>query len=68
MYDNRANTPQTELERRNEQLKRYLKKHDIDAALILQPIELFYFAGTLQKANLYIPADGDPIQMVNKST
>ena len=68
VYDNRANTPQTELERRNEQLKRYLKKHDIDAALILQPIDLFYFAGTLQKANLYIPADGDPILMVHKST
>lgn len=40
----------------------------MDAALILQNIDLFYFAGTIQKANLYVPAKGDPILMVNKST
>ncbi|MGB5746179.1 MAG: Xaa-Pro peptidase family protein [Desulfobacterales bacterium] len=68
MYDKQANTPKTELEGRIEQLKSTLSKHDIDAALILQPIDLFYFAGSIQKANLYIPADGDPILMVHKST
>ena len=68
MYDKQANTPKTELEGRIEQLKSSLNKHDIDAALILQPIDLFYFAGTIQKANLYIPAEGNPILMVHKST
>ena len=68
VYDQQANTPKTELEGRIEQLKSTLRKHDIDAVLILQPIDLFYFAGTLQKANLYIPADGDPILLVHKST
>ena len=68
MYDKQANTPKTEVDRRIDDLKSYLRKKHLDAALILQPIDLFYFAGTLQKANLYVPVDGDPILMVHKST
>jgi Xaa-Pro aminopeptidase len=68
VYNPEANTPKTELDRRIDDLKRNLRKNHLDAALILQPIDLFYFAGTLQKANLYVPVDGDPILMVHKST
>lgn len=68
MYNPDANTPKTELDRRIDHLKSYLGENDIDAVLILQPIDLFYFAGTIQKANLYVPVDGDPILMVHKST
>jgi len=68
VYDTQSNTPQTELDQRIDDLKSYLRKNGIDAALILQPIDLFYFAGTLQKACLYVPVDGDPILMVHKST
>ncbi|MBW1752188.1 MAG: aminopeptidase P family protein, partial [Deltaproteobacteria bacterium] len=57
-----------ELNQRIDNLKSYLRKNNIDAALILQPVDLFYFAGTIQKANLYVPAHGDPILMVHKST
>jgi Xaa-Pro aminopeptidase len=68
VYDTQSNTPKTELDHRISQLKSYLVENSIDAALILQPIDLFYFAGTIQKANLYVPANGDPILMVHKST
>jgi len=68
VYDTQSNTPKTELDQRVDNLKSYLRKNNIDAALILQPIDLFYFAGTIQKANLYVPATGDPILMVHKST
>ena len=68
MYNPDANTPQTEIEQRIENLKIYLRSRNLDAALILQQIDLFYFSGTIQKANLYVPAEGDPILMVHKST
>jgi len=67
VYNPDANTPKTELDRRLDQLKCYLTENSIDAALILQHVDLFYFAGTIQKANLYVPAGGDPILMVHKS-
>jgi len=68
MYSSELNTPKPELDRRITNLQDYLNKNDIDAALILQPVDLFYFAGTIQKANLYVPAQGDPILLVHKST
>ena len=68
MYDTAANTPKSELNHRIDNLKIHLRNHHIDAALILQHVDLFYFAGTIQKANLYVPANGDPILMVHKSS
>ena len=68
MYASELNTPKPELDRRIIKLQDHLSKNDIDAALILQPVDLFYFAGTIQKANLYVPAQGNPILMVHKST
>jgi Xaa-Pro aminopeptidase len=68
VYDKQANTPKTELDRRIGHLQNYLLENGIDAALILQPMDLFYFAGTIQKAHLYLPANGDPVLMVHKST
>ncbi|MBW2429935.1 MAG: aminopeptidase P family protein [Deltaproteobacteria bacterium] len=68
MYNSKLNTPKTELEQRSGNLKNHLRKNDIDAALILQRVDLFYYSGTFQQACLYIPADGEPILMVNKNT
>jgi Xaa-Pro aminopeptidase len=68
MFSSEYNTPKSELELRIEKLQDHLRQNDIDAALILQRVDLFYFSGTIQQASLYIPADGDPILMVNKNT
>ena len=68
MYQTDLNTPKAELEQRVINFQKYLKKEKIDVALILQRADLYYFAGTIQQANLFIPADGEPILMVYKST
>ena len=68
MYNPDMNTPKDELYQRIGLLKKHLKKEKIDAALILQRVDLYYFSGTFQQGSLYIPVDGDPILMVNKNT
>ena len=68
MYASELNTPKPELDLRIKNLQDYLRQNNIDAALILQRVDLFYFSGTFQQGSLYIPADGEPILMVNKNT
>ncbi|MCL6635782.1 MAG: aminopeptidase P family N-terminal domain-containing protein [Peptococcaceae bacterium] len=60
-------TPKAELEQRARRLQEMMKKHDIDAAVIVQNADLFYFAGTVQQSHLFIPAEGRPVLMVKKS-
>jgi Xaa-Pro dipeptidase len=67
MIDQGHSTPQREISHRIEQLQTWLSKEGIEGALILQNTDLFYFAGTIQQAHLYIPADGQPLLMVRKS-
>ncbi len=68
MYPSELNTPKSELDLRIAKLQNHLIHNNIDAALILQRVDLFYFSGTIQQAILYIPAQGDPILMVVKSS
>ncbi len=68
MYNPELNTPKAELDRRIEDLQHYLQRNEVDAALILQRVDLFYFSGTIQQGNLYIPARGEPLLMANKSS
>jgi len=68
MFDSELNTPKSELDLRLNKLQDHLNQHDIDAALVLQRVDLFYFSGTFQQGSLYVPADGNPILMVHKST
>ncbi|MEN8781296.1 MAG: Xaa-Pro peptidase family protein [Desulfobacterales bacterium] len=59
-------TPPSEIETRINHLKQRLVKAGIDAALILQNSDLFYFTGTIQQAHLFVPVDGEPLLMVRK--
>ena len=59
-------TPKTEIDLRITRLKEHLEREKLDAALIVQNSDLFYFAGTIQQAHLYIPVGGDPLLMVRK--
>lgn len=59
--------PPKELGRRISSLQRELGRNGLDAALILQRADLYYFSGTIQQAHLYVPAAGDPVLMVHKS-
>lgn len=59
-------TPPGEIDTRIHHLRQRLEKAGIDAALILQNSDLFYFAGTIQQAHLFVPVDGEPLLMVRK--
>ncbi len=60
-------TPREELYRRIKKIQQYLRTKDIQAALIVQKADLFYFSGTCQDAHLLISAQGEPLLMVRKS-
>jgi len=60
-------TPKSEIDQRISKLKKQLEDNNIDAGLIVQRADLFYFSGTVQEAHLCVPVDGDPILMVFKS-
>jgi Xaa-Pro aminopeptidase len=44
-----------------------LGKNDIDGALMVQKMDVYYLAGTDQDAHLWVPAANDPLLMVRKS-
>jgi len=60
-------TPREELQRRVAALRNALGRAKLDAALIVQRADLFYFAGTGQDAHLLVPTEGEPCLMVRKS-
>ncbi len=59
-------TPTTELEYRCKKLQEYMISDSLDAVIIVQNADLFYFTGTVQSGNLYVPASGQPLFMVRK--
>ncbi|MFZ5631998.1 MAG: M24 family metallopeptidase [Bacillota bacterium] len=60
-------TPKEELGRRVARLQGLMRRGGIEGAVIVQNADLFYFAGTIQRSHLFIPADGKPVLMVKKS-
>lgn len=60
-------TPRTELDARTYKLQALLAQENVDGVLILQNADLFYFAGTIQQSNLYIPREGTPVLMTRRS-
>lgn len=59
-------TPREELDHRISRLQTYMAGAGLDAVIIVQNADLFYFTGTIQSGNLYVPIEGDPIYMVRK--
>ncbi|MFC1859910.1 M24 family metallopeptidase, partial [Thermodesulfobacteriota bacterium] len=48
------------------QLQQNMEAHEIDAAIIMQHRDLYYYSGTAQPCNLIIPPKGDPILLVRR--
>jgi Xaa-Pro aminopeptidase len=67
MSDRDIRTPKSEIHRRIQKLQAELGKGQVDAALILQRADLYYFAGTVQQANLYVPVEGEPLLLANRN-
>lgn len=57
-------TPLSELQCRCQKLQHLLCQRQIDAVMILQNSDLFYFTGSIQKGLLFLPAVGEPIYFV----
>ena len=55
--------PAAELDSRITALQAQLTNNAVDAALILQRTDLYYYCGTIQQAHLYVPAQKEPILM-----
>jgi Xaa-Pro dipeptidase len=43
-----------------------MREEGLDAVIIAQNADLFYFTGTIQNGNLYVPLEGEPLYMVRK--
>jgi Xaa-Pro aminopeptidase len=59
-------TPAAELEYRCSRMQKYMEESGMDAAIIIQSADLYYFTGTIQTGFLYIPAKGQPLYMVRR--
>ncbi len=60
-------TPKEEISRRIDRLKKGMARASVDFCVILQNVDMFYFTGTVQKATLVIPVEGDPLFFVEKT-
>ena len=56
-----------ELIRRIDGLKTMMAKQDINFAVIMQNVDMFYFTGTTQKGMLIIARDNEPLLFIEKS-
>jgi Xaa-Pro dipeptidase len=58
--------PTAEIANRLVALQALLKEHELDAAVIRQNADLYYFTGTVQDAHLLVPASGQPALLVRR--
>jgi len=56
-----------ECRQRLARLQQLLQRQELDGALFLYPIDIYYFAATRQNGLLWVPATGDPLLLVRKS-
>lgn len=59
-------TPTTELNARYQKLQQSMQSTGLDAVVLAQSADLFYFTGAIQQGLLYIPVTGEPVYMVRK--
>ncbi len=59
-----ACVPEMEIQERIGSLQKLLVAEGVDAALITQNADLFYFTGAVNRAYFYIPAVGEPILFI----
>jgi Xaa-Pro aminopeptidase len=59
--------PASEIANRIVALQALLREKRVDAAVIRQNADLFYFTGTVQDSHLIVPASGNPVFVVRRS-
>lgn len=58
--------PLSELESRLARLQAELSREGIEAAVIVQTVDLVYLTGTAQQSHLLVPAEGEPLLLVRR--
>ncbi|ABA89203.1 prolidase family protein [Syntrophotalea carbinolica DSM 2380] len=58
--------PVEELRARWQHLQKAMAAVGLEAAVVMQNADLYYFSGTLQSGVLYIPVEGDPLYAVRR--
>ncbi len=59
-------TPLSELEVRYQKLQKLMGEAGLDAVMMMQSADLFYFTGSIQQGVYYVPVSGEPVYMVRK--
>lgn len=59
-------TPAVELEHRCSRMQQLMAVEGLDAAIVVQSADLYYFTGTIQTGCLYVPAKGQPLYLVRR--
>lgn len=59
--------PSSESRQRVARFQEVLQQKGLDGALLIFPIDIYYFSGTRQNSTLWIPAAGEPLLLVRKS-
>lgn len=59
-------TPREEIFSRIRAFQKRLEAGRVDAALLIQNVDLFYFTGTLQTGYLFVPKEGEALFLVQK--
>jgi Xaa-Pro dipeptidase len=59
--------PKSEAMERVAKLQHWMQSSSVDAVFVLQNVDLFYFAGTVQTGLLFLPPRGEPLYLVQKS-
>ncbi len=58
--------PAFEIENRIQNLQEDMRREDMEGLLLVQRVDLLYFAGTAQNGFLYVPAQGDPLLLIKR--
>lgn len=59
--------PAPEIARRVSRLQHRLQEGPLDGALILDPLNMYYYTGTMQQGVVCVPRSGEPVFLVRRS-
>jgi Xaa-Pro aminopeptidase len=59
--------PAQEIFHRISRLQQTLPEAQIDGVLILDPLNMYYYSGTIQQGVLFIPVEGEPVFLIRRS-
>lgn len=59
--------PAPEIARRVSRLQHRLQEGPVDGALILDPLNMYYYTGTMQQGVVFVPTEGEPVFLVRRS-